>query len=151
MPTSEHATDRRWCAFNPRLYDPRAAHRGARAESCTVLHTAAMPYDPTLAQRIREIVAGEAGVTEKRMFGGHAFLIGGHMAAAASSQGGLLVRVEPSATASLVSEPHVRRFEMRGRSMDGWLRVAPDAVETDDAMRTWVGRGVAYVRSLPPK
>ncbi len=85
------------------------------------------------------------------MFGGLAFLLNGHMAVSASSQGGLLLRVDPTQTADLVKEPHVRRFEMRGREMDGWLRVDPEAVTTDDALARWVDVGVAYARSLPPK
>src|SRR5947199_7083180 len=83
----------------------------------------AMPYDEDLANRIRELIAGEAGVTEKKMFGGLAFLIGGNMAVAASGQGGLLVRCDPADTEKLIAKPHTSRFEMRGREMDGWLRV----------------------------
>jgi hypothetical protein len=85
------------------------------------------------------------------MFGGLAFLIGGHMAVSARSQGGLLLRVDPTQTESLVSDPHVRRFEMRGREMDGWLRVDAEALKTDDAFRRWVNYGIGYARSLPPK
>ena len=111
-----------------------------------------MAYDEVLADRIRVVVQGEPGLTEKRMFGGLAFLIDGHLAASASSQGGMLLRVDPGQTESLVDEPDVGRFEMRGRGpMNGWLRVSQDAVRTDDALRSWVGRGVAYARSLPPK
>jgi TfoX/Sxy family transcriptional regulator of competence genes len=110
-----------------------------------------MAYDEELAHRIREVVQREPGLTEKRMFGGLAFLINGHMAAAASSQGGMLLRVEPGETESLIDEPHVRRFEMRGREMDGWLRVDAAAFETDDELRQWVRHGVTYARSLPPK
>jgi TfoX/Sxy family transcriptional regulator of competence genes len=110
-----------------------------------------MAYDEGLASRIREVVLGERGLTEKRMFGGLAFLMDGNMAVSASSKGGLLLRIDPAQTESLVSEPHVRRFEMRGREMDGWLRIDPEAVETDDELRDWVRRGVAYARSLPPK
>jgi TfoX/Sxy family transcriptional regulator of competence genes len=110
-----------------------------------------MAYDDELANRIREVVQGERGVTEKRMFGGLAFLINGNMAVSASSKGGLLVRVDPAQTESLVSESHVRRFEMRGREMNGWLRVDAEGLETDDALRRWVSRGVAYARSLTPK
>ncbi|HEV7656191.1 MAG TPA: TfoX/Sxy family protein [Mycobacteriales bacterium] len=110
-----------------------------------------MPYDAELADRIRTVVGAEPGLTEKRMFGGHAFLIGGSMAVAASSQGGLLLRVDPADTESLLDEPLVRRFEMRGREMDGWLRVDPEAVRTDDELRRWVAHGVAYARSLPPR
>ena len=82
------------------------------------------------------------------MFGGLAFLIDGKMAVSASSKGGLLLRVDPAQTESLVSEPHVRRFEMRGREMDGWLRVDTEAVEFDDDLRRWVRRGVTFARSL---
>jgi TfoX/Sxy family transcriptional regulator of competence genes len=112
---------------------------------------ASMAYDPKLAARLRDVVGGERGLTEKRMFGGLAFLVNGNMAVAASSTGGLLVRVDPTQTPSLLSESHVGRFEMRGREMDGWLRVDAEAVDTDDDLRRWVAHGVDYARSLPPK
>jgi TfoX/Sxy family transcriptional regulator of competence genes len=110
-----------------------------------------MAYDHELANRLREVLAAEEGLTEKAMFGGLAFLIGGNMAVSASSKGGLLLRVDPARTDELVREPHVGRFEMRGRAMDGWLRVDAAAVETDDELRQWVRRGVSYARSLPSK
>ena len=110
-----------------------------------------MAYDEDLANRIRELTAAEHGVTEMRMFGGLAFLIGGHMAVAASGQGGLMVRVDPAETATLLSKPHARPFEMRGREMDGWLRVDDEGVRTKRQLEPWVRRGVAYARSLPPK
>lgn len=113
--------------------------------------TAEMAYDEELAERIREVVAGEDAVSEQRMFGGLAFLIGGNMAAAASGQGGLMVRVDPSHTDGLVDGLGVEPMVMRGRAMRGWLRVSDDAVRDDVALREWVGRGVAYARSLPPK
>ena len=110
-----------------------------------------MAYDEDLANRIREAMADEAGVTEKRMFGGLAFMIGGHMAVAASGRGGLMVRTDPAETEALLGEPHAGPFEMRGRPMDGWLRVADDGVRTQRELEPWVRRGVAYARSLPPK
>jgi len=110
-----------------------------------------MAYDEDLANRIRELIAGEAGVTEQKMFGGLAFLIGGNMAVAASGQGGLMLRVDPNETEKLVAKPHARRFEMRGRQMDGWLRIDDDGVRTKRQLEPWVKRGVAYARSLPPK
>jgi hypothetical protein len=110
-----------------------------------------MAYDVELAERVRAVVAAEPGLTERRVFGGLAFLVGGHLAVSASSRGGLLLRCDPAETGTLVREPHVDRFEMRGRAMDGWLHVAAAAVEDDEALRSWVGRGVAYARSLPPK
>lgn len=110
-----------------------------------------MAYEEELAHRIREHVQGEAGLTEKRMFGGLAFLINGNMAVSASGQGGLLLRVDPGDTEALVAEPHARRFEMRGREMDGWLRIDTDAIESEDEFERWVRLGVDYARSLPPK
>jgi TfoX/Sxy family transcriptional regulator of competence genes len=110
-----------------------------------------MAYDEDLANRIRELIAGEADVTEQRMFGGLAFLVAGNMSVAASGQGGLMVRVAPEDTAALVARRHVRPFEMRGRAMQGWLRVDPEGVRTRRQLEPWVRRGVAYARSLPPK
>ena len=100
---------------------------------------------------MRSLLSNERGLTEKRMFGGLAFLINGNMAVSASGKGGLMVRVEPSQTDRLVRAAHAHRFEMRGREMDGWLRVDVDGVRTKRQLETWVGRGVAYARSLPPK
>jgi TfoX/Sxy family transcriptional regulator of competence genes len=110
-----------------------------------------MAYDEELADRLRELVQDENGVTEKRMFGGLAFLINGNMAVSASGQGGLLLRVDPAETEELVADPNARRFEMRGREMDGWLRVDTDGLSSDRQLEQWVARGVAYARSLPPK
>ena len=110
-----------------------------------------MAYDEVLANRIRECLQDEAGVTEKKMFGGLAFLVNGHMAVSASGQGGLLLRVDPEQTDSLVAKPHARRFEMRGREMDGWLRVDAEGLNTLRDLKKWVAIGVGYARSLPPK
>jgi hypothetical protein len=110
-----------------------------------------MAYDEALADRIREVVREEPGRAEKRMFGGLAFLVEGHLAVSASGHGGLLLRVDPARTDSLVDPPAVDRFVMRGRAMDGWLRVDTAVVADDDVLREWVGLGVAHVRSLPPK
>jgi TfoX/Sxy family transcriptional regulator of competence genes len=110
-----------------------------------------MAYDEDLANRIRELMAGEVGVTEMKMFGGLAFLIGGNMSVGVSGQGGLMVRVEPDDTDELLEEPHARPFEMRGRSMVGWLRVDEEGVRTQGELQPWVERGVEYARSLPPK
>jgi TfoX/Sxy family transcriptional regulator of competence genes len=110
-----------------------------------------MAYDEDLAGRIRELVAAETGVTEQRMFGGLAFLVGGNMSVAASGQGGLMVRIDPADADDLLAEAHTRPFEMRGRPMKGWLRVDAEGVRTRDQLEPWVRRGVAYARSLPPK
>jgi TfoX/Sxy family transcriptional regulator of competence genes len=110
-----------------------------------------MAYDEALADRIRELVLTEPGLTEKRMFGGLAFLIGGNMAVSASSQGGLLLRVDPAETDALLAEEHAHPFEMRGRGMQGWLRVDTDGLHTKAELERWVNHGVAYARSLPSK
>ncbi len=110
-----------------------------------------MAYDEELAARIRELVAGEQGLTEQKMFGGLAFLVGGNMAVAASGQGGLLVRVDPAESDALVASSSARPMEMRGREMPGWLRVDGDQVGTKDELAGWVGRGVSFARSLPAK
>jgi hypothetical protein len=108
-----------------------------------------MAYDEDLANRIRELVGMEKGLTEKKMFGGLAFLINGNMSVAASGQGGLLVRVDPDS--DLGSQPHAAPMVMRGRAMDGWLRVDDEGVRTKRQLETWVARGVDYAKSLPPK
>jgi TfoX/Sxy family transcriptional regulator of competence genes len=110
-----------------------------------------MAYDEELADRIRELIAVEAGLTEMRMFGGLAFLIDGNMSVGVSGQGGLMVRIDPAETDALVAKPHARPFEMRGRAMQGWLRVDSEGVRTKRQLEPWVRRGVAYARSLPPK
>jgi TfoX/Sxy family transcriptional regulator of competence genes len=110
-----------------------------------------MAYDEELANRIRAVLQEEGGLTEKRMFGGLAFLVNGNMAVSASSKGGLLLRIDPADAESLVEAPAVTRFEMQGREMNGWLWVGPDVVDTDSELRAWVSRGVGYARSLPAK
>jgi TfoX/Sxy family transcriptional regulator of competence genes len=110
-----------------------------------------MAYDEDLANRLRELVAMEQGVTEQRMFGGLAFLINGNMSVSASGQGGLLLRVDPAETDALLDRQHASPFEMRGRVMQGWLRVDPTGLRTKRQLEGWVARGVAYARSLPGK
>jgi TfoX/Sxy family transcriptional regulator of competence genes len=110
-----------------------------------------MGYDEELAARIRPRVGSEPSLTEKKMFGGLAFLVGGNMAVAASGQGGLLVRVDPAESETLMASSNARMMEMRGREMAGWLRVDSDDVRTDEELDRWVELGVSYARSLPPK
>jgi hypothetical protein len=110
-----------------------------------------MAYDEELAGRLREAVQGLPGLTEQRMFGGLAFLVNGNMAVAASGQGGLLLRVDPARTAELLDPPLVGRFQMRGRAMDGWLRIDDEALAGEAEFRHWVDTGVDYARSLPAK
>lgn len=110
-----------------------------------------MAYDEDLANRLRELLAGEDAITEKRMFGGLAFLLHGNMTVSASRTGGLLVRIDPADTDEALARPHVARMEMGGRTMDGWITVAPDAVKTKRELAAWVKRSLAYVKTLPPK
>ena len=110
-----------------------------------------MAVDEHLANRLRDLLAGEPGLREQRMFGGVAFMIGGNMAVAASGQGGLLLRVPPEETDNLTRRAHAERFVMRGQAMDGWLRVADEGIRTKAQLERWAAIGVAYARSLPVK
>ena len=110
-----------------------------------------MAYDEALADRIRELLGGDPDLIEKKMFGGLAFLVGGNMAVAASGQGGVLVRVDPAESDTLVETTNARPMEMRGREMKGWLRVDADDVRTERDLARWVERGATYARSLPAK
>jgi TfoX/Sxy family transcriptional regulator of competence genes len=108
-------------------------------------------YDEELADRIRELVGSESDLTEQKMFGGLALLIGGNMAVAASGQAGVLVRVDPAQSDTLVATTNARLMEMGGRRMRGWLRVDPDDHRTKRQLAKWVELGTAYARSLPVK
>jgi len=108
-------------------------------------------YDEALAARIRELLAADADVSERKMFGGLAFLVGANMAVAASGQGGLMVRVDPARSDNLLATTGAHLVEMRGRPMQGWLRVATDGVRTERQLATWVQMATTYARSLPPK
>lgn len=110
-----------------------------------------MAYDEDIAERIRELTSVEPGVSEKRMFGGLAFLVGGNMAIAASGQGGILVRVDPEQSESLVAESDAEAAVMRGREMRGWLRVDSQHLRNDEQLEKWVNLGTSYARSLPTK
>jgi TfoX/Sxy family transcriptional regulator of competence genes len=110
-----------------------------------------MAYDEELANRIRTEVQDVDNVTEMRMFGGLAFLVGGNMAVAASGQGGLMLRADPDQSEELASRPHAGRMVMRGKEMNGWLRVDSAGIESDDDLARWVDIGVRYASSLPPK
>ena len=110
-----------------------------------------MPYDVDLADRVRELIGGDPELTEKKMFGGLAFLIGGNMAVAVSHEGGLLLRCDPAKTHALLMLPHARPMVMRGRELDGWLRVEADGVAIERQLTQWVTRGVTYARTVPSK
>ncbi|HEX2434095.1 MAG TPA: TfoX/Sxy family protein [Gaiellaceae bacterium] len=108
-------------------------------------------YDEELAGRIRDLIGNEAGLTEQKMFGGLAFLIGGNMAIGASGEGGVLVRVDPAESDALVVSTNARVMEMRGRQMQGWLRVDSEHLRTKRELAKWVELGTTYARSLPAK
>jgi TfoX/Sxy family transcriptional regulator of competence genes len=110
-----------------------------------------MAYDEDLANRLRDLLADEDAITEKKMFGGLAFLLHGHMTVSASGQGGLLARIDPAETDAALKRPHVTRMVMGGRSMDGWIRVAAEGVRTKRQLEPWVRRSLAFARTLPPK
>lgn len=110
-----------------------------------------MAYDEELGDRIRELIGGDSDLAEKKMFGGLAFLVGGNMAVAASGQGGLLVRADPAESDTLVARSHAHPMEMRGRPMQGWLRVDAEHVRTKRQLAKWVQLGTTYARSLPAK
>jgi|SRR3954452_10261183 len=110
-----------------------------------------MPYDEDLANRLRELLADEDAVTERKMFGGLAFLLHGNMSVSASRNGGLLARIDPAETEAALERPHVSRMEMGRRTMDGWITVAPEGVRTKRQLEPWVRRSVAFAKTLPPK
>lgn len=110
-----------------------------------------VPYDEDLADRIRELLSNEPALSERKMFGGLAFLFGGHMAVVASREGGIMVRVDPADADRLLAAPGTRRMEMGGRLLDGWLRVDANTVRTKRQLQRWVRLGLAQARSLPPK
>ena len=110
-----------------------------------------MSYDPDFAHRVRGQLAEEAGVSEKAMFGGLAFLLHGNMAVGLSGGGELMVRVGPDGTDAALARTHTRLFDMTGRPMKGWILVAPHGVRTKRQLAAWVSRGVDFARTLPPK
>ena len=110
-----------------------------------------MAFDEELATRIRELIGTEPDLSEKRMFGGLAFLVGGNMAIAASGQGGILVRADPAESDALVEQTNAEPAVMRGRPMTGWLRVETEHLQTERELAKWVEIGTTYARSLAPK
>jgi TfoX/Sxy family transcriptional regulator of competence genes len=110
-----------------------------------------MAYEEKLAERLRDLLADEENVTEKKMFGGLAFLVDSKLTVAASRRGGILARVDPDHTEKLLTSEHVESMEMGGRPQAGWLSVAPAALKTKRQLATWVKRSVAYAKTLPAK
>ena len=110
-----------------------------------------MAYDEHLANRLRDLLVDEDGITEKKMFGGLAFLLNGHLCVSASHNGGLLVRLAPADSDAALRRQHVALMQMGGRAMEGWITVAPEGLKTRRQLADWVKRGASYARTLPPK
>ena len=109
-----------------------------------------MPYDEKLAARVRPLLAEVSGAVEKKMFGGVAFLVHGHMSVGVHKDA-LIVRIDPAQGEAALAEPGTRPFDITGRPMKGWLMVTPEALATPKALAAWVRRGVSFAQSLPPK
>ncbi len=125
---------------------PRSASRDGTERYARPAH---MAYDEDLASRLRELLADEDAITEKKMFGGLAFLLHGNMSVSASRNGGLLVRIDPVDTDASLARPHVALMEMGGRTMDGWMTVAPEGLKTKRELAAWVKGSMAFVKTLP--
>jgi len=106
-----------------------------------------MPYDEGLAQRVREVFQDRSDVSEKKMFGGMAFMVRGHMCVGIVKDD-LMVRVGPEKYENLVRKPHARRMDFTGRPMKGFVYVAPAGLEEDADLQRWVERGLAYATAL---
>ena len=133
---------------NGPMVAPWLSERLFRCELATV---GTVAYDEALADRIRELLAADADLSEMKMFGGLSFLVAGHMAVAASGQGGIMVRVDPASSDSLVATTGAQLVEMSGRPMPGWVRVDAGDVRTDPQLAAWVQLGTTCARKLPPK
>ena len=108
-----------------------------------------MAYDEALAERIRERVQGVAGITEKKMFGGLAFMTNGNMTVGVSGDD-LIARINPDDTDAALAQPGVRIFDLSARPIRGWIMVAGESLD-DDVLDRWVAQSSAFVASLPPK
>jgi TfoX N-terminal domain len=111
----------------------------------------AVAYDEKLAERLRDHLEGQPGIAERKMFGGLAFLVNGHMAVAVSGQDGLLLRCPPGQTDELCGRPHAARFVMKGRELTGWLHIEPGGLVADEELAGWIAVGLDYARGLAPK
>ncbi|WIV56559.1 TfoX/Sxy family protein [Amycolatopsis nalaikhensis] len=109
-----------------------------------------MAYDEDLAERVRDALEGERGLAEKKMFGGLAFLLDGNMAVGVTGDA-LMVRLSAADGEDALAEPGARPFDMTGRPMKGWLLVDPAGHRKAADLGRWVGRGVAFARTMPPK
>jgi len=109
-----------------------------------------MAYDENIAARVRDVLSDEFGVVERKMFGGLAFMLRGNMTVGINKDG-LMVRVGKENNDEFLALPHTRPMDFTGKAMKGFIYVAPEGVETDDDLRAWVDRCVAYTGTLPAK
>ena len=110
-----------------------------------------MAYDEDVADRVREQLADEDAITEKKMFGGLAFMLAGNMAVGISNRSELMVRVGPDGADDALERPHAHQMDMNGRPMTGFIAVSGEGFESDGDLADWVRRGVGYARTLPAK
>jgi TfoX/Sxy family transcriptional regulator of competence genes len=110
-----------------------------------------MAYDEKTAERVRELMSSRPDVAERKMMGGLCFMVRGHMCCSVSGRGGLMVRVGVEAQDATLREPHVQPLEMAGRTMAGFVRVAPEGYQTEAALKAWVNRALNFVATLPAK
>jgi TfoX/Sxy family transcriptional regulator of competence genes len=108
-----------------------------------------MAYDEKTAERVRELLSTRRDVVEKKMMGGLSFMVKGHMCCSVSGRGGLMVRVGADAQDLMLSGPHVQPIEMAGRTMTGFVRVAPEGYQTEVGLRAWLNRALDFVATLP--
>jgi TfoX/Sxy family transcriptional regulator of competence genes len=143
-----------WACLSPtegRSWSARRREPIKRSLIATVgVYDALMAYDAELAQRVRDRIIAVAGVSEKKMFGGLAFLTSGNMTVGVYGDG-LIVRIDPAAMDAVLAEPGVRPFDMGGRPMRGWILVASEELCADDELGHWIDRARRYVATLPPK
>jgi len=109
-----------------------------------------MAYDEGLAERLRDVYVGMPDIAEKKMFGGLAFMVNGHMSCGVVNDT-LMVRVGPEAYADALARPHAREMDFTGKPLKGFVYVAPEGVESDEALSSWVCSSLEFVGSLPPK
>ena len=109
-----------------------------------------MAYSLELAGRIRDATARATGVTEKRMFGGVAFLLDGHLLVGVWKDA-LVARLGPDEAVAALRERYVKRFDITGKPMKNWVMVEPRALETDEQLQAWLDRAWKFVETLPPR
>ena len=109
-----------------------------------------MAYDEKLATRLRDALTGQAGLTERKMFGGYAFMVNGNMCVGVHGND-MIVRLDPAETDRALEQQHTRVFDLSGRPMKGWILVDGTGIAADEDLKRWIDVARAYAKSLPPK